>query len=344
MSRKIDLDQLSLFVEDARSGLRPMWPDTGDRLFESSDFAFEPILDGPRCFALVALGQAALATPVADFTSQLPELERELLTRLPEASVIDGFLGWADQERPIRELHLALSAGEPANGVIFSAFDTLMLAGRRLTRHRLSSRRRALARALRRTPGELIRQVPFWPDGEAAWAEARQASARGLVARRLSSHYLPGRRSPDWIELSEERAAKLVVIGWIDLGADLELLLAFEEGAHLRICCSVPVPDSAPEQAWLRSRLEGLRQLLPALHPVPLYGPEIHWVRPELVVAVRHEGWTPAGGLRFASFAGCAAGSEPRDCVRPVVVAAPAPAGRPRVRSPGQPELLGPGN
>ena len=55
---------------------------------------------------------------------------------------------------------------------------------------------------------------PQFTDGEATVEAARELALEGVVAKRLSSTYRPGARSPDWIKIKHEQTGDYVVGGW----------------------------------------------------------------------------------------------------------------------------------
>jgi bifunctional non-homologous end joining protein LigD len=124
-----------------------------------------------------------------------------------------------------------------------------------------------------------------------------------VVAKRLSSTYRPGVRSPDWIKYKHDYTADFVVGGWRPGARVLGALLV-----------GVMRPDGRLD---LRGRVGGgisaakERALLAALRPLvtdrsPFAGElaredsrDATWVRPEVVVEVRYGEQTPDGRLRF---------------------------------------------
>ena len=55
---------------------------------------------------------------------------------------------------------------------------------------------------------------PRFTDGQATLEAARELALEGVVAKRLSSTYRPGARSPDWIKIKHDQTGDYVVGGW----------------------------------------------------------------------------------------------------------------------------------
>jgi bifunctional non-homologous end joining protein LigD len=76
--------------------------------------------------------------------------------------------------------------------------------------------RRALLESILPAPGSSTRWAvpPQFTDGGATLAASRELALEGVVAKRLTSAYRPGVRSPDWIKIKNEQTADYVVGGW----------------------------------------------------------------------------------------------------------------------------------
>ena len=99
--------------------------------------------------------------------------------------------------------------------VHYIAFDLLYLDGRSLLDERYDERRAALA--------ELGLAGPTWQapahhvgDGAALLEATRAQQLEGIVAKRLDSPYLPGRRSSGWVKVKNIGTTDVVVGGWLE--------------------------------------------------------------------------------------------------------------------------------
>ena len=55
---------------------------------------------------------------------------------------------------------------------------------------------------------------PAYDDGPALFAATREQGLEGVVSKRRTSTYQPGRRSPDWLKLPHRRVQSCLVGGW----------------------------------------------------------------------------------------------------------------------------------
>jgi bifunctional non-homologous end joining protein LigD len=143
--------------------------------------------------------------------------------------------------------------------------------------------------------------------GQALAAASKTFGLEGLVAKRLSSRYRPGARSPDWRKLKNYQRASFVVGGWLPAtGGGVEALyvgsrgeagpLVFEGTVELgvdwhqrllREALALLASDESPFAGWNRTKRG-------------------RWVKPHLIAKVRFIGYD-AGVLREPILEGLAA-------------------------------------
>jgi bifunctional non-homologous end joining protein LigD len=186
-------------------------------------WAFEVKWDGMRVVA--AVGDEVRLTSAAghDATDRFPELA-DLAPHLGASGVVlDGEVvaldgrGRADFGRlqprmqarsPERVAHLRRSVP-----VTFVVFDLLHLDGHDTTALTYLERRGLLTDLVTPTERWLVpaHQVG---DGPALHAAAADQGLEGIMAKRIDSPYLPGRRSPTWRKCKVRRRQEVVVGGW----------------------------------------------------------------------------------------------------------------------------------
>ncbi|MCK7624724.1 non-homologous end-joining DNA ligase [Streptomyces sp. RS10V-4] len=138
--------------------------------------------------------------------------------------------------------------------------------------------------------------------GRQAWEAAVHGGLEGVLAKRLSSPYLPGVRSDDWVKTKYLETLDIVVGGWTEgrgalRGLPGSVLAGVAEPAGLRFVGAVGSGLSAHE----RRELAGYFGVIgadrsPFANPVDLAG--VHWTEPRLVAEVTFTGWTATGRLR----------------------------------------------
>jgi bifunctional non-homologous end joining protein LigD len=184
------------------------------------EWAFEVKWDGIRALADASDGHLRLLTRGgADVADAFPELS--VLTGVSDA-LLDGEVVAMDAAgRPsfgvlAERIHVRsrARAAELARRVpaTYVVFDVLRLYGVDLTSRPYAERRATLER-LELPPGP-VQLSPVYDDGDALLAATLEQGLEGVVSKRRSAPYLPGRRSTDWLKSPHRTSVSAVVGGW----------------------------------------------------------------------------------------------------------------------------------
>ncbi|MEU9201192.1 non-homologous end-joining DNA ligase [Streptomyces sp. NPDC048332] len=291
----------------------PMLAVPGPLPVPDSGWAFETKWDGVRCIATTTGdGSVRLASRAGnDITVSYPELQalgRELRGR---GVVLDGEIvaldasGHSDfgllQSRmgvvdPRRAGRLAL--GCPAHLMIF---DVMYLDGLGLLSATYGERREILS-ALGLTGAHWSAPPNVHGRGSQVWDAVVREGLEGVVAKRLSSPYLPGTRSAHWRKTKRVETLDVVIGGWTQrrgaaTGVPGAVLVGVAGPAGLRYAGSVGSGMSEREQGELAAYFAVIaRASSPFTDRVDVAG--AHWVEPRLVAEVTASEWTRAGRLR----------------------------------------------
>lgn len=282
--------------------------------------------DGVRALARIDRGRLTLRSRLgADITATYPEIT-ELGGQLGGGAVLDGEIVAFRDGKPSfaalqRRMHVrdASAIGRLMNTqpVHYLIFDLLHHNGESTMDIRLAERRRLLDELALAGPRWLT--PPAYPGaGAAVLRAATEAGLEGVVAKRLSSRYLPGQRSPDWVKVTDQRTQEVVIGGWRTGAGRREglvgsLLLGVPEGAGLRYVGQVGTGFTQEMLRLLTRRLRTLdRPSSPFLDPVPPdRGRRTHWSEPSLVGEVTFREWTGDGRLRLPSWRGLRPDRDP---------------------------------
>lgn len=193
-------------------------PRHGGALPRGPEWVYEVKWDGVRVLADTTGDRVRLrARTGREVTAAYPELGT--LAGLPGA-VLDGEVvvmarGVPSFEALAERMHVRdparaqrLAARRPATYVVF---DVLALDGSDLTRRPWSERRAALESL--ELPA-CVQLSPVYDDGDALWAVTLEHGLEGVVAKRRTATYQPGRRSPDWVKAPHRATRTAAVVGW----------------------------------------------------------------------------------------------------------------------------------
>ncbi|RHA43503.1 ATP-dependent DNA ligase [Cellulomonas rhizosphaerae] len=287
-----------------------------------ADWSFEVKWDGVRA--------------IADTTSGVPRLwsrnEREITAAYPELTglaslpgvVLDGEIVQMSDGRPsfaalaermhVRDARRAQALAE-RSPVTYLVFDVLRAADDDLARHSYDERRAVLETL---DLPEHVELSPAYDDGAGLWQITAEHGLEGVVAKRRSSTYRAGRRSPDWVKAAHHGTRAALVGGWRGestgtgrLGA--LLLGAPDEHGALRYLGRAGSGLTGTLATTLTTLLAHAGQAdSPFADEVP---PEdargAHWCTPVLVVDTRYLTRTPTGRLRQPVVRGLRTDTEP---------------------------------
>ena len=313
--------------------LSPMLATSGGGLPGDDGWGFEFKWDGVRALVFVEGGRArAISRNLLDITPSYPELADLAESLGARQVVLDGELvafdadGRSDFGLLQQRMKLTGSAVRrmaQTVPVVYLAFDLLHLDGHS-TMQLPYTDRRALLESLELS-GPSWQVPPQFPgEGEAVLEASRSKGFEGVIAKRLDSTYLPGKRSDAWRKVKNVRRQELVIGGWTrgegtrtgHLGS---LLVGYydDEGAF-RYAGHV---GTGFTQATLKDLAKQLAPIERADSPFDTAVPRPHaikstWVEPQLVCEVEFTEWTRDGRLRHPSYKGLRFDKPARDVVR----------------------------
>jgi len=307
---------------------------TGTLPADETGWAFEIKWDGVRVLSSIGPNGVRLRSSRGnDISARYPELRRLTDALDNHRVILDGeVVAFDENGRPSfgllqTRMHLA-SAKEVAKRaetvpITYVVFDLIELDGNELMPLPYTERRRLLTDLL---PDDGCWTVPSAQEagnGRALMNAVRERGLEGVMAKRIDSPYLAGKRSSSWVKAKARLRQEFVIGGWQagegnrtgQLGS---LLVGVYDGDTFRYCGKVGTGFSMRELTRLGGFLAPL-----AIEESPFDPPPprpiarlAHYVRPELVAEVEFGEWTGEGILRHPSYLGLRDDKNPTDVVR----------------------------
>ncbi len=206
--------------------------------------------------------------------------------------------------------------------VIFIAFDILYSNGRSVLAAPLEERKELLDRAAGKGKSRHLIVNSYIPQAGRALFEAAVAQGReGIVAKKLNSPYLPGKRSKLWLKIKPEKTVDAVVVGFIPKRektfASLVLGQYSPKGELVHVG-NVGIGFTEREVEEILAELKPLAAgEKPMVHNLPQRMPDIIWVKPEMVVEISYLEFTPGGTLRHPVYRRRREDLSPKECTFP---------------------------
>jgi bifunctional non-homologous end joining protein LigD len=293
-------------------------------------WSYEVKWDGVRAIAYVQPGRLRMESRnLNEITDAYPEV-RGILTDLGmHEAVLDGeIVAFDDNGRPSferlqRRMHVTSpSAVRRLTGstpVVYAIFDLLYLDGHSLMDLPYTERRERLEALALGGPAWRVPSVHRDAGKRLLEATASQG-LEGVVAKRLDSHYEPGRRTGAWLKIKHTRRQELVIGGWIPgegrrarrIGA---LLMGYHRDGTFVYAGRVGTGFTEKTLNELHAKLEPLRRDTSPFGSSPKLPREALFVEPSLVAEIEFREWTNEGVLRAPSFKGLREDKSPRDVV-----------------------------
>jgi bifunctional non-homologous end joining protein LigD len=303
---------------------------TEGELGDVDEWAFEMKWDGIRAIAQVAHGQVRLTSRNGvDVTSRYPELAA-LADAVDGDAVIDGEIvaltragrpdfGLLQKRMGLTKL-AEIEAAAKRVPVHFMAFDVLELEGRSLAKDDYTARREALENAVS-SDGAV--QVPpvFEGDVAAAMAMSRTLGLEGVLAKRRTSTYSPGKRVRSWIKLKHHLTQEVVIGAWRPGAGNRahrvgSLLMGIPDGDGLRFVGRVGTGFTDRDLDAMATQFRRLeRKTSPFVELPGSEAKDARFISPVLVGEVEFAEWTPTGKLRQPSWRGWRPDKDPSEVV-----------------------------
>lgn len=179
-------------------GVRVLADTTGDRLRLQARSGRDVTVTYPELAGLESLQGALLDGEVVAMADGVPSFEA-LAERM---NVRDG-----TRARRLAQQH----------PVTFIAFDVLTLYGVDISRRTLDERRATLDQL---TLPERVQISPLHEELDDLWAVTLDHGLEGVIAKRRTAAYQPGRRSVDWVKATHRATRVAAVVGWREEGSE----------------------------------------------------------------------------------------------------------------------------
>ena len=310
----------------------PMMATLADRIPSGEGWEFEIKWDGYRIVARVAGAEAELRTRRdQDYTERFANVAKELVKALKTPDcVVDGEVCALDEDG--RPSFSAMQQGRAGTPIVYYVFDLLEVDGEPIIDLPLSERRNRLVKLLDRR-NRTVKLSESFDDGPALMKAAEEQRLEGVIAKRLDSRYLPGKRSKDWLKLKTRPKQEFVIAGYTrgkgrrekTLGS---LVLAVNGEGGLEYAGNVGTGFNEAEIEKLLAKLRPLernRSPFPSVPKMPrIRKGDVIWVEPKLVAEVEFSEWTHDGHLRAPSYQGLREDKRPEEVRRELPGAAAA--------------------
>jgi DNA ligase D-like protein (predicted ligase) len=262
-----------------------------------------------------------------DFSKKFPLVCAALKEALPLGTAVDGELVAFD-ESGLPSFNAIQNASAETN-IVYFVFDVLVTRGSDVKHLALSERLPLLQSSV--VPSERIQLSEHFAGPVSRFVSAvRQMGGEGVVAKRLSAHYEPGKRTGAWAKMRLNIGQEFVIGGFTpgSHGVDA-LVVGFYSGDALiyaaRVRAGLVPPTRRELYACLKPLIIGecpftnLPELKSGRWGQGLTAAKMQeciWVKPKLVANFEFLEWTDTNHVRHINFVGLRTDKNPRQVVR----------------------------
>ena len=149
---------------------------------------------------------------------------------------------------------------------------------------------------------------------------ARVNGLEGIVAKRVGSHYEPGRRSPAWRKIKIVQRQEFVVGGWVPEIGDRTgrigaMLVGYYDRGSLHYAGRIGTGLNGDDHGRLAKLFHKHRSKdNPFAEKVPGHG--VQFLAPATVVEVEYRRWPDGGLVQQGAFKGVRSDKDPRHVVK----------------------------
>src|SRR5256714_5978095 len=248
----------------------PMLATLAEDVPRGAGWGFEVKWDGYRAIATVSQGETTLTSRNGnDLTARFEHVAKETAkaVKTPDC-VLDGEVCALDETG--RSSFSAMQQGKSGTPLVFYAFDVLEVDGEPLVDLPLVERRKRLDKLLAKR-NKTVRLSETFDDGPALFQAAKEQRLEGIIAKRLDSRYIQGKRTRDLLKLKTHGEQEFVVAGYTKgtgrrASSFGSLVLGYYMGDELRYAGNVGTGFNSKE---IEKLLDKLRPLRRGTSPVP---------------------------------------------------------------------------
>lgn len=287
--------------------IKPMLAQIHEKPFDDPDWVFEVKWDGYRAMAEISQEEIKLYSRNGlSFLRLYPQVAEEL-KRINEEVILDGEIIVLNKNNKPDFQKLQQYDNHPTLPIIYYVFDCLSHNGKSLTQLPLLERKKIAEKVLIKS--KVIRYSDHvLQSGIEFFSKVIQMDLEGMIAKRASSHYYPGKRSRDWLKIKNHNTQDTVIAGYTAPRGSREcfgaLILGIYMGGKLKYIGHTGTGFTA---AILKEVYEVLKPLKRETSPFDkkiVVNSPVTWVEPVMVCAIKFTEITEEGILRHPVFLG----------------------------------------
>lgn len=287
--------------------IKPMLASIHEEPFDGADWIFEIKWDGYRAVAETSNGEVKLYSRNGlSFLRLYPAVVNEL-SKIRETAVFDGEIVVLNENNKPDFQKLQQYDHNPKLPILYYVFDCLSYRGHSITHLPLIERKEIARKALGKS--KIVRYSDHVTEcGIEFFSKVVGMDLEGMIAKRASSLYHPGKRSREWLKIKNHNTQEAVIAGWTAPRGSREyfgaLILGIYENKKLKYIGHTGTGFTSAILRDVYATLKPLaRDTSPFSEKVSVNSP-VTWVEPRVVCNIKYTEMTNEGILRHPVFLG----------------------------------------
>lgn len=316
-SRRSKLNAMTAGQKKLSRYIKPMLATLGDVPFDSDEWVFEIKWDGYRAIADLREELQFYSRNGLSYLGRYKEIEKGLAQQ-PHRVVLDGEIVVYDQDGKPDFQKLQHYAENPDVPLVYHVFDLLHLNGHSTENLTLLERKELLKEALAET-GSVQFCDHVENSGIGFFDAALDANLEGIMAKKKSSTYHEGARTPEWLKIKNHSTDEAVIAGFTEPRGSRKyfgsLILGKYVDGEFRYAGHVGTGFSEKRLKEIHVLLKPLITKEVPFDEKPATNAPPTWVKPEIVCTVKYSEVTADGLFRLPVFIALREDKEPEEVV-----------------------------
>jgi bifunctional non-homologous end joining protein LigD len=278
-----------------------------EKPFDDLDWIFEVKWDGYRAMAEINKEEIKLYSRNGLSFLQLYPAVAEELKKIKDDVILDGEIVVLNQNNKPDFQNLQQYDNQPSLKILYYVFDCLQYNGRSLLSLPLLERKKIAEKVL--VESNILRfSDHVLQSGVEFFSKIIQMDLEGMIAKRASSPYQPGKRSRDWLKIKNHNTQEAVIAGYTAPRGSREYFGALILGIYMHKKLKyIGHTGTGFTAAILKEVYETIKPLRRTSSPfdkkIPVNAP-VTWVEPLIVCNIKFTEITQEGILRHPVFLG----------------------------------------
>ncbi|QNL49404.1 DNA ligase D [Olivibacter sp. SDN3] len=288
----------------------PMLATLQENLLEDPDWLYEQKLDGYRIMSIIDKAVILRTRNGINYNKKFPSIV-QALKEVKHMAVLDGEVVAEDENGDHVFQTLQQHAEEIDYTLKYYIFDLLALNGYDLRELPLADRKELLVLLLDKVRHPQIALLPYSLEkSEKMIAKAKHMNWEGIIAKKIDSRYLSGKRSSLWRKLKIRSSQEAIIVGFTSPEGSRSyfgalVLAVYEEKQLIYIGnCGTGFKDVILQELYKEMKQIEVKKKPFNKNITVQKEKKVTWIKPKIICEVYYSEWTADGRLRHPVYKG----------------------------------------